>query len=64
MKKNIIGHMMAAKEPVAAKIRRWNIIPKFLCLLLALLIWLTVVNVGNLKSDASETDDTEVTSES
>lgn len=42
MKKNVVGHMMAEKEPILAKIRRWNIIPKLLCLLLALLIWLLV----------------------
>ena len=42
MKKNVVGHMMAEKEPILAKFRRWNIIPKLLCLLLALLIWLLV----------------------
>lgn len=44
MKKNVIGHMMAERETFAAKLRRSRIIPKLICLLLALLIWLAVVN--------------------
>ena len=42
MKKNAIGHMVAAKQPVSEKIRHWGILPKFLCLLLALVIWLAI----------------------
>ena len=44
MKKNVIGHMMAERESFAAKLRRSRIFPKLICLLLALLIWLAVVN--------------------
>jgi YbbR domain-containing protein len=44
VKKNVIGHMMAERETFAAKLRRSRIIPKLICLLLALLIWLAVVN--------------------
>ena len=51
MKKNVVGHMMAAKEPVVAKIRRWNILPKLVCILLALLFWLAVVNLQTPPSD-------------
>ncbi len=46
MKKNVIGHMIASQEPASARIRRWNIFPKLVCLLLALVIWLAVVNIG------------------
>ena len=56
MKKNAVGHMIATKEPVSAKIRHWNILPKLLCLLLALLIWLTVVNFEERNEDPSQTN--------
>ena len=53
MKKNMVGHMMAAKEPVAAKLRRWCILPRMICLLLAVLIWLAIVNVETSREDSS-----------
>ena len=46
MKKNVVGHMMAAKEPVKARLRRWDLLPRLICLLLALLIWLLIVNLN------------------
>ena len=42
MKKNAIGHMDPKKESAVSWFQRWHILPKFLCLLLALLIWLIV----------------------
>ena len=45
MKKNVVGHMLASKEPVSAKMRRWSILPRLVCLLLALMIWLAVTNL-------------------
>lgn len=45
MKKNAIGHMVAPKETAGHRIRRWNIIPRLLCLLLALFLWLVIVNI-------------------
>ena len=54
MKKNAVGHMVAAKEPVSTRVRRWNLFPKLLCLLLALLIWLVVVNFANPVDNPSE----------
>ena len=59
MKKNVVGHMMAAKEPVAAKLRRWCILPRVICLLLAVLIWLAIVNVENARDDSSVPDNGE-----
>ncbi|MBQ9806657.1 MAG: hypothetical protein IJW49_09160 [Clostridia bacterium] len=45
MKKNAIGHMDVQKETVGSRFRRWHILPRFICLLLALVIWLIVVQV-------------------
>ena len=56
MKKNVVGHMMAERETLAAKLRRSNIIPKLICLLLALLLWLIVFNVTQEHFDNMEQD--------
>ncbi len=45
MKKNIIGHMTAPKETAGKRFRRWDLVRKLLCLLLAFMIWLIIVNV-------------------
>ncbi len=45
MKKNIIGHMTAPRESAGKRFRRMDLIRKFLCLVLALMIWLIIVNV-------------------
>lgn len=44
-KKNVIGHMEASKDHSVGWFRRLGILPRLLCLLLAILIWLVVVNV-------------------
>ena len=44
-KKNVIGHMEASKAHSVGWFRRLGILPRLICLLLALLIWLVVVNV-------------------
>ncbi len=46
MKKNAIAHMMAEKEPTGKRIARLHPVSRLLCLLLAILIWLAVVNLG------------------
>ena len=62
MKKNAIGHMVAEKQPVSVKIRHWRILPKLLCLLLALVIWLVVTNLTSTDQNApSSNPKTEVT---
>ena len=53
-KKNIVGHMMLPKESAGNALKRWQILPRLLCLLLAVLIWLLVVNVEGLKAEAAE----------
>ena len=44
MKKNAIGHMTAPKESMGRRIRRWDILPRLICLLLAVMFWLLIVN--------------------
>ena len=51
MKKNIIGHMLAVKEPMRVRFRRMHLFSRLLCLLLALIIWLTVVNLSPSKQE-------------
>ena len=45
MKKNIIGHMVAPSETRKGLFDKLDLVPRIICLLLALLIWLFVVNV-------------------
>lgn len=52
MKKNVIGHMTAPKESKRSFWRRLDLFPRILCLVLALLIWLFVVNVSKDPQDA------------
>ncbi|MBQ2734483.1 MAG: hypothetical protein IJF33_01485 [Clostridia bacterium] len=51
MKKNAIGHMVAAREKNTHKISRWRILPKLLCLLLALVIWLAITQLQSNDND-------------
>ncbi len=48
-KKNVIGHMVAQKDAKQNFFRRWGILPRFFCLLLAILIWLLVMHVSDAK---------------
>lgn len=59
MKKNAIGHMMAPKETVKKRLRRWDILPRLFCLLLAMLLWLLIVNTQVPAKEAGA-DDVEV----
>jgi hypothetical protein len=43
--KNVIGHIVASKNAPQGWFRRLNILPRVLCLLAAILIWLLVVNM-------------------
>ena len=56
MKKNAIGHMVAAKQPVSEKIRHWRILLKLLCLLLALVIWLAIDQIRSAEQDSAPTE--------
>ena len=52
MKKNAIGHMVAAREKTTQKISRWRIFPKLLCLLLALIVWLAITQVQDQNNES------------
>ena len=54
MKKNIIGHMLAPKSTKRAKWQRLDLLPRLLCLLLAFIIWLLVVNVMTPSTPAAD----------
>lgn len=60
MKKNALVHMEAPKETVWSWFRRWHILPRFFCLLLALIIWLAVYQATDR---AEQTPGTEVSTE-
>lgn len=45
-KKNIIGHMAAPQESAGGRLRGMALLPRALCLLLAILIWLVVVQAN------------------
>ncbi len=46
--KNALGHMSMKKETAGNRVRRLRILPKIICLLLAILIWLLVVNIADV----------------
>ena len=54
MKKNAIVHMSAKKETVGSWFRRWHILPRLICLLLALIIWLTVYQASGRTEKAPD----------
>ena len=56
MKKNAIGHMMAPKETAKGRLRRWDIFPRLICLLLAIVFWLMIVNAKESKKTDIELD--------
>ena len=64
MKKNIVGHMTAPRDTKKGFLRKLDLGPRILCLLLALLIWLAVVNVSDYdekdNQPSSETTETDV----
>ena len=44
MKKNVIGNLIAPKQREKSFFKRWDVLPRILCLVLALIVWLLVVN--------------------
>ena len=52
MKKNAIGHMNPEKKSIFSFFKRIHILPLLLCLLLAVILWLLVVNLnGNAANE-------------
>ncbi|MBO5295319.1 MAG: hypothetical protein J6B71_08780 [Clostridia bacterium] len=58
MKKNAIARMTAPKETVGSRFRNLHILPRFLCLLLALVLWLAVVHLKNETADGDTAETT------
>ena len=48
--------MMAPKETVKKRLRRWDILPRLFCLLLAMLLWLLIVNTQVSAKEAGAED--------
>ena len=46
MKKNIIKDLTEPKRVHASRMRRWDILPRIFCVLLALLLWLAVASLS------------------
>ena len=51
MKKNAIARMMSPKETVGSRFRKLNILPRLICLLLSMVIWLAVTNLKTSEKD-------------
>ena len=64
MKKNAVGHVLAHKEPVSRRISALHLPAWFLCLFLALVIWLVVANLNQNTDQGKNIPDTEITGES
>ncbi|MBQ8311110.1 MAG: hypothetical protein IJX80_08890 [Clostridia bacterium] len=64
MKKNAVGHVLAHKEPVGRKISSLHLPAWFLCLFLALVIWLSVANLNTASDHEEKLPETELTGES
>ena len=56
MKKNVVGHMATPKESALSRFRQLNILPRLLCLLLALVIWLIIVNLDTHEEGRDQTN--------
>ncbi len=57
MKKNAIGHMTAPKESAKSRFQKLNILPRFLCICLAIFLWLLIINTEKKENDnEKETD--------
>lgn len=54
MKKNTVGTHLASKNEKRSWIKRIDLFPRILCLLLALILWLTVVNLTDGKADGAD----------
>ncbi|MBQ9761008.1 MAG: hypothetical protein IJW16_06640 [Clostridia bacterium] len=56
MKKNIVGNMIAPKKAEKRILKRLDLVPRLLCLILALIVWLLVVNLHETKPE-NQTED-------
>ncbi len=57
MKKNAIGRVPLHKEPVRRRLSSWHIPARLLCLLLAVIIWLAIVNLNAISDEGEQKED-------
>ena len=53
MKKKVTGHMSAPKKSFGAKLKHWRILPKLICIVMALFLWLLITNLQNAQGGES-----------
>lgn len=51
--KKVVGRMIQKRESATEKMHRWDLLPRLLCLILAVLLWLLLVNVWHLDLNGS-----------
>ena len=51
--KKVVGRMLLKRESANEKVYRLDLLPRFLCLILAVILWLLIVNVWNINLDES-----------
>ena len=62
MKKNVVGHMMTPKVSKKTKFKSLGIFSRLLCLLIAIVVWLLVVNIqGEGTSNTDEQSKSDIT---
>ena len=68
--KKVVGRMILKKESANEKAHRWDLLPRLVCLILAVFLWLLIVNIsqvdrsgsgffGNNRSQTEQTSETE-----
>ena len=54
MKKNVIKDLTEPKQVHSSRMRRWDVLPRIFCVLLALLLWLAVANFSSPQGESDE----------
>ena len=63
MKKNAVGRVLLQKESGKKRVSALHLPARFLCLLLALVIWLAIVNLNDFSEEQDSSSEEEVTEE-
>ena len=58
MKKNAVGRVLMHREPLDKRVSSWHLPMRLLCLVLALIIWLAVVNLDPASDEADQERET------
>lgn len=61
MKKNVVGDLVAPKKYEKNWFKRFDLLPRLLCVLLALVVWLLVVNTEHNDQKTPASDQVEIT---